>query len=215
MPGGPKPAGPGRPDPLVTTGMIKRAEIRKQLRIRQQLKVGTLALVALLLLAAYPVFLFTRSVAQDPVFGELDSLTLPEWATMLHEDAASGSRWCIGECRSRDRTWASEREPEETNTAYITALTDAGWRPRVEGLCPSVDEGLATCWQRDEYVMDMWVRAPICNVPPPRPTVEGVSPAPEATSPAGATPEPQATAALCPGSLVTVRVFNAIDYNPE
>ena len=78
-----RPAGPGRPDPLVTTGMIKRAEIRKQLRIQQQLKVGTLALVALLLLAAYPVYLFTRSVAQDPVFGELDSLDLPEWATML------------------------------------------------------------------------------------------------------------------------------------
>jgi hypothetical protein len=195
--------------------MIKRAEIRKHLRIQQQLKVGTLALVALLLLAAYPVFVFTRSVAQDPVFGELDSLTLPGWAAVLHEDAASGSRWCIGECRSRDRTWASERAPEETNTVYVTALTDAGWRPRVEGLCPAVDEGLATCWQRDEYVMDMWVRAPICDVPPPRPTVEGQPATPEATASPGATPQPEATGLLCPGSLVTVRVFNAIDYNPE
>ena len=217
-PGAPGPGAPGL-DPLVTTGMIKRAEIRKHLRIQQQLKVGTLILVAVLLLAAYPIYLFTRSVSADPVFGELDRLSLPSWAAILHEDAASGSRWCIGECRSRDRTWASEREPEETNTAYVTALQDAGWRPRLEGLCPAVDEGVATCWQRDEYVMDMWVRAPICNVPPPRPTVEGQAPTPERRHPGTpgveGTPGPPVDPLLCPGSLVTVRVFNAIDYNPE
>ncbi len=28
-----------------------------------------------------------------------------------------------------------------------------------------------TCWKKDEYVMDMWVRAPICDVPPPRPSI--------------------------------------------
>jgi integrin beta 3 len=196
--------------------MIKRAEIRKHLRIQQQLKVGTLVLVAVLLLAAYPIYLFTRSVAQDPVFGDLDRLNLPAWATVLHEDAASGSRWCIGECRSRDRTWASERAPDETNAVYVSALQEAGWRPRTEGLCPAVDEGLATCWRRDEYVMNMWVRAPICNLPPPRPTIEGQAPVtPEATPDAAATPDPQATAMLCPGSLVTVRVFNAIDYEPD
>ena len=57
-----------RPGPapvdLVTTGMIKRAEIRKHLRIAQQLKVGTLALVAVLVLAAYPVYLFAREAAR-------------------------------------------------------------------------------------------------------------------------------------------------------
>ncbi len=91
-PGGPPPVGPagggppGAPrlaiDPLVTTGMIKRAELRKHLRIQQQLKVGTLALVALLLLAAYPLYLFTTAVARDPVFTALDSLDLPEWAAL-------------------------------------------------------------------------------------------------------------------------------------
>jgi integrin beta 3 len=197
---------------MVTTGMIKRAEIRKQLRIAQQLKVGTLVVVAMLLLAAYPVYLFTRSVAADPVFGDLDALDLPTWATIQHEDAASGSRWCIGQCRFRERTWASERKADETSDAYDQALRNAGWRPRTEGVCPPVEEGKASCWQRDEYVMDMWVRIPICDIPPPRPSIgpqTNTSQAPTET----ASPDAAGTAA-CPGSLVTVKVFNAIDYHP-
>jgi len=193
-------------DALVTTGMIKRAEIRKQLRIAQQLKVGTLMLVAVLLLAAYPVYLFTREVAQDPVIGQLDALDLPAWADLQHEDAASGSRWCIKECRFRERTWASGRLPEETEKQYEDSLGAAGWRPRTVGDCPQVEEGAATCWKRDEYVMDMWVRAPICDIPPPRP---GVSTGPSGSPAVADTPAPSAT---CPGALVTMKVFNAIDY---
>jgi hypothetical protein len=194
---------------MVTTGMIKRAEIRKHLRIQQQLKSGTLVLVALLLLAAYPVFLFTKSVAEDPVFGDLDKLDLPSWATIQHEDAASGSRWCIDQCRFRKRTWASERVPEETNSVYTTALVNAGWRPRTDGSCPQVADGVASCWSRDEYVMDMWIRAPICDVPPPRPSISAAAPSPDPS----VTPLPTPTEA-CPGALVTVEVFNAIDYHP-
>jgi hypothetical protein len=196
-------------DALVTTGMIKRAEIRKHLRIQQQLKVGTLVLVAILLLAAYPVYLFTAASAQDPVFGDLDKLDLPSWAALTHEDAASGSRWCIDQCRFRQRTYASERSPEETNAVYVTALTDAGWRTRTEGYCPKVDEGVSSCWQRDEYVMDMWIRVPICDVPPPRPSISAVAPSPDAS----VAPLPTPTD-ICPGSLVTLEVFNAIDYRP-
>jgi hypothetical protein len=187
--------------------MIRRAEIRKHMRIAQQLKVGTLVVVALLLLAAYPIYLFTRSATSDPVFADLDALNLPSWATADHKDAASGSRWCIGQCRFRERTWASRRKDNETFTAYDTALRDAGWRPRSEGVCPAVEEGNATCWERDEYVLDMWVRAPICDIPPPRPTT---SPQPGAS----AAPDPNANAAqTCPGAYVTVKVFNAIDYH--
>jgi hypothetical protein len=209
-----------RPSPapvdMVTTGMIKRAEIRKQMRIAHQLKVGTLVLVAVLLLAAYPIYLFTRAASADPVFGDLDSLDLPEWATIQKEDAASGSRWCIEQCRFRERTWASERKPEETQPVYETALRDAGWRPRTDGVCPPVGEGAATCWQRDEYVMDMWIRAPVCDVPPPRPSI---GPSAQATAPPAAegtatAKQDGATPVLCPGSLVTVKVFNAIDYHP-
>jgi hypothetical protein len=196
-------------DALMTTGMIKRAEIRKHLRIQQQLKVGTLVLIAVLLLAAYPIYLFTASMAQDPVFGHLDSLDLPGWAAVQHEDAASGSRWCIDQCRFRTRTWASERKPEETNAAYDTALRDAGWRPRTEGFCPQVAEGVMSCWQRDEYVMDMWIRGSICDIAPPRPSITAVAPSADPSL----TPLAKSTE-FCPGSWVTVEVFNAIDYHP-
>ncbi len=212
--GGPGPGGKGGPklDPMVTTGMIRRAEMRRQLRVAQQLKVATLVVVAVLLLAAYPVYLFTRAVAQDPIFGELDGLDLPSWATTQHDDSFGGSRWCIGQCRYRERTWASEHKVEETNTVYGTALTDAGWRLRTGGICPTVSEGVATCWAHDEYVMDMWVRAPICDLPPPRPSITGkpkpgASPSP---TPKAASPSPAAT---CPAALVTVKVYNAIDYH--
>jgi hypothetical protein len=196
--------------------MIRRAEIRKHLRIAQQLKVGTLVVVALLLLAAYPVYLFTRSVTSDPVFAGLDALDLPGWATQKYTDAASGSRWCIGQCRFRERTWASERKQDETNDAYDAALRKAGWRPRTSGVCPAVTEGKASCWERDEYMMDMWVRVPICDIPPPRPATSpqaGATSSPQAG--ATAAPDPNASAAAtCYGSYVTVKVFNAIDYQP-
>jgi integrin beta 3 len=184
--------------------MIRRAEMRRQLRVAQQLKVATLVVVALLLLAAYPVYLFTRSIAQDPVLGQLDGLNLPSWANVQHSDVFSGSRWCIEQCRYRERTWVSQHDPQETNKVYVDALGAAGWRPRTDGVCPSVSDGLATCWKRDAYVMDMWVRAPVCDIPPSRPTA-GTQP----------TPTPAATPGnSCAAALVTVKVFNAIDYHP-
>jgi integrin beta 3 len=194
-------------DPLVTTGMIRRAEMRRQLRVAQQLKVATLVVVAVLLLAAYPAYLFTRTIAQDPVLGELDGLNLPSWAAIQHDDVFSGSRWCIGQCRYRERTWESQHNPQDTNTAYVSALNDAGWRPRTDGVCPTVSDGIATCWKRDAYVMDMWVRAPVCDIPPTRPVTGGATPSPS--------PSPQSGSDnSCAAALVTVKVFNAIDYHP-
>jgi len=193
-------------DLLVTTGMIKRAEIRRQLRVAQQLKVATLVVVAMLLLLAYPIYELTKAGVKDPVLGQLDALNLPGWADVDHDDATEGSRWCIKKCRYRQRTWESERKPDETNLAFDTALRQAGWRPRTDGICPGATEGTATCWKRDEYVMDMWVREPICDVPPPRATV---SPRPSA-SPGPSPPAAQA----CPGALVTMKIFNAVDYEP-
>lgn len=209
----PPTAGPGPLTTTINVAKIKRAEMRRHLKVAQQLKVGTLVVVVALLLAAYPMYLFTRSVAQDPVFKDLDRLDLPGWATVQHSDAAAGSRWCIGDCRRHTRTWASERTPEETGPAYETALFEAGWRPWIDGLCPAVEDGQATCWVRDEYVLQMWVRAPVC--PPTRPTISP-QPAGEAGD-AAESADPPASApavATCPATLVTVKVFNAIDYEP-
>ena len=202
-------AGPVPADLLVTTGMIKRAEIRRQLRVAQQLKVATLVVVAMLLLLAYPIYELTKAGVKDPVLGQLDSLNLPGWADLRHDDATAGSRWCINQCRFRQRTWESERSPDETNLAYDTALREAGWRPRTDGICPAVQEGTATCWKHDEYVMDVWVREPVCDVPPPR---AGTSARPSAgAGPSGPAAPPPPT---CPGALVTMKIFNAVDYQP-
>jgi hypothetical protein len=205
MPGGAKPG-----DPLVTTGMIRRAEMRRQLKVAQQLKVATMTLVAVLLIAAYPVYILVRSQTQDPVFGDLDSLNLPSWADTMHTEAAAGSRWCIKECRVHSRTYTSDRGPDETNAAYVAALTDAGWRIRTTPACPTTAEGVGSCWERDEYVMDMWVRAPICEIPPPRATggpSASPSPVPDSTA--------ETTTPGCPGALVTMKVYNAISYYPH
>jgi hypothetical protein len=193
--------------------MIRRAEMRRQLRIAQQLKVATLVIVALLLLAAYPAYVFARAATQDPIIGELDGLDLPGWAALYHQDAISGSRWCIEQCKFRERSWLSDHSPEETNAAYVHALGADGWRVRAGGFCPPVTEGIATCWQHDEYYMDMWVHSRVCNLPPPRPSIK-----PGATASASPTPTPTPTSTsfedLCPATLVTVKVYNAIDYHP-
>ena len=87
-------------------------------------------------------------------------MNLPEWAARNPTDGAVGSRWCINECRSRQRTWESARGPDETNRAFVGKLRDAGW---VEWTIPDCQaegvDGIETCWQRDEYVLDLWVLA--------------------------------------------------------
>ena len=175
---------------MVTTGKIRRAEMKRQLRVAQQLKVVTLTIVAMLLLAAYPVYLFVRSGSQDPVFSDLDSLDLPELGRDDSRRRGTGQPVVhrrvpfpyphleFAACAGRDRHARTGR-PSRTRAGA----------PRA-GTCPPAVEGLASCWKRDEYVMDMWVRTPICDVPPPRPTItppkRGATPKPAATTPAGA-----------------------------
>jgi hypothetical protein len=115
------------------------------------------------------------------------------------------------DCRSRERTMSSQRGDEETNKVYEQALLDSGWRRwTVAGCAPDPIEGKYSCWRRDEFTLDLWVRPPPCakDLLRLRPTV-----AP------GGTPEPQASAVVpsgaaglppCEGSLVTIKVSNAI-----
>jgi hypothetical protein len=205
--GAPRPEAPLRLDEL-SRPMSKeqRAERRRQQRIQQRVKTASLVIIAVVLLGAIPGFLIVRDWTRDPVFNELDALSLPAWAAGEHTDAYSGSRLCIGTCRFRERTWQSEKAPDETQKAYDQALKEGGWRPRTEGVCPAPTDGIPTCWHRDEYVLDMWVRAPICETGPARPTL--------APSP-GSTPGRLPEAKKCPGSLVTVKVSNAVSYHPN
>jgi hypothetical protein len=49
---------------------------------------------------------------------------------------------------------------------YATALTAAGWQPWQVGQCPEqpVTDGRYSCWKRDEFTLDLWVRLPECAV---------------------------------------------------
>jgi integrin beta 3 len=170
----------------------------------------TLAAVAVVLLAALPAIFLVRDAAADPVFAGLDSLQLPSWAAHSRQDMSSGNRWCVRSCRLRERTWRSDRPAADTNPVYVTALTDAGWRPWSTSGCPKVP-GL-TCWQRDEYALDLFTRDLPCDLAslPPTPTgsVDPSASAPVPPAPNG--PEPPAT---CVGSLVSAKVANRIDPN--
>lgn len=140
--------------------------VRRALRREHRLRLATYATAAVLVVGFVPMLLLARQVGEDPVFADLDDLPLPGWAATSSGDAATGSRWCLGECRTRERTWTSERPLPETRDAFTSALEAEGWRRlRLEGCPPGVDVvGSYGCWSRDEYVLDLWVRPVPCDV---------------------------------------------------
>jgi hypothetical protein len=175
------------------------------MREQKRLRMATLAVVTLLLLGALPLYFGIRAATRDPVFNTLDSLAVPAWAAVDVNDEISGSRWCIIECRFREREAQSQRNPAETAQVYERSLADSGWQRWNVGLCPDqpVPEGERyTCWKRDEYTLDLWVREPACADDPlrNRPTVAPTEPG--AGNPAAPPP--------CAGSVVSIKVRNAI-----
>ncbi|MEU5554191.1 MULTISPECIES: hypothetical protein [unclassified Micromonospora] len=176
-------------------------ETRRQAGAGQRRRTLLLALVAVLLLGGVPAFFGVQAMNRDPVFVSLDELEVPEWAAAQPEDFTSGSRWCLLDCRLRERTATSERSPEETAQVYEDALSRDGWQPWQPAYCPGQEEkGSYTCWRRDELTLDLWVREPTC-VPPPVDGEPAVVPS----------PDPSTAAEECSGSLVSVKVRNAID----
>ena len=179
------------------------------------LRLAALAAVVLLVLGVVPVYLGVRALLRDPVFDSLDALDVPAWAAVRTEDRVSGNRWCVIDCRFRERTAESERGWEETAQAYEQALSAAGWRPWQVELCPGQPvEGHYSCWRRDELTLDLWVRDRPC---PTDPKADGTAPdqpaesqAPDVESSGPGTGE-EAGSAECSGSLVTLKVRNAID----
>ncbi|MEU5725375.1 hypothetical protein [Micromonospora sp. NPDC047738] len=173
------------------------------MRERRRLRLGILVLVSLVLLGAVPLYFGVRTLSHDPVFDTLDGLDVPSWAAVKTVDNVSGSRWCLQDCRLRERTIESQQGPKETAQAYEQALAKDGWQRWKVARCPEQipdqpAKGSYTCWRRDELTLDLWVREPAC-VPPP---VDG-APAPS--------PAPSPAAQTCTGSLVSVKVRNAID----
>ncbi|HEX6968777.1 MAG TPA: hypothetical protein VF174_08220 [Micromonosporaceae bacterium] len=165
------------------------------------------AILVLLMLVGVPVYAGARALVHDPAFDSLDSLDVPAWAVVEPDDQVSGSRWCLVDCRLRERIAGSERGWEETAQVYEQALSADGWRPwRVE-MCPGQPvEGRYSCWRRDELTLDLWVRDRPC------PTDPGAEPGVPVEQPPAADAEtPLAEAPECAGSIVTLKIRNAID----
>lgn len=180
-----------------------RSELRRQMREQRRLRMGVLIMVSLLVLGALPLYFGIRAATRDPVFNGLDALAVPGWAATKTHDEVSGSRWCLVDCRLRERTISSERGPDETAQVYEQAISRAGWRRWKAPLCPQQPvAGHYSCWRRDELTLDLWVRPPVCT--------DGPAKHHATAEPTGAPGDPAATA-RCSGSQVSVKVRNAID----
>ncbi|HZE39721.1 MAG TPA: hypothetical protein VE172_13015, partial [Stackebrandtia sp.] len=108
-----------------------------------------------------PLLFGAGDLTRDPGFAALDALPLPAWASHHPRDAASGSRWCLEHCRVRERQWRSDRDADATVRAYARALTTQGWRAARCGA--ATDVGTLHCYRRDEFAVDLWVRASDCG----------------------------------------------------
>jgi hypothetical protein len=176
-------------------------QFREQIREPRNVRLGVLVLGILMVLVALPVYSWAQAEARDPVFTALDGMNVPGWANTKPEDRIDGNRWCLAECRFRERTTHSTETPDATTKAYHEALQQAGWTTWKVAKCPETKvEGSYTCWTRDELTMDLWVRAPACGNVPIAPQEGSASPGP----PVGLSAED------CKGSDVSIKVRNAI-----
>ncbi|MEU8080853.1 hypothetical protein AB0B31_36040 [Catellatospora citrea] len=194
-----------------------RSEVRKQLREQQRLRMWTLIALVAVIVGALPFYFVLRAATRDPVLTTLDALDVPSWAVTSGktEDNIYGSRWCLIDCRYRERSLESSKGIDETTQAYTKALTDAGWARWDVASCV-LDEGTQgeySCWRRDEFTLDLWVRpitTPECsNLLRNRPTI-GPSDEPEAESSADPSAAPAGDPDACKGSAVTIKVQNTV-----
>ncbi|HKS99386.1 MAG TPA: hypothetical protein VJT31_07635, partial [Rugosimonospora sp.] len=188
-------------------------------RPRGQAVALLLAGLSVVLLGILPVLFLLRDSGHDPVYAALDALDVPGWAQLAHEDTPSGNRYCVQTCALHERVVQSGRNTAQTDAAFEGALRTAGWARVTDGRCPTARTGVYTCWQRDQYVLDLWARDADCNTsqlggPNPGPSmvvpsneVESVPSAPPAVPPSRTGP----VTAACPLSQVTVKVGNRAD----
>jgi integrin beta 3 len=197
--------GSGGPGPAGGRGGIRgaRSELRRQLREQRRLRMITLTVLTLVVLLALPAFFGIRAASRDPVFNSLDALAIPGWAASQVEDRSTGSRWCFLDCRFRERIAQSDRPPAETAATYHKALTTAGWQRWEVAQCPEQPVEGYTCWRRDEFTLDLWVRQPACAADDVAAQAPGVVPT---TGVVPAPPDPKA----CTGSTISIKVRNAI-----
>jgi hypothetical protein len=181
----------------------RRAEVGVDFDQARRFKMLTMMLIVLAILGAPLTVYIMREATRDPVFVGLDALELPAEMSLSPQDTANGSRWCINECRFRQRVYQSEQNPDPTHAAYEKALRAAGWLPWKIAGCPAgeIVGTKESCWQRDEYVLDLWVHQERCEVD---------LDAPGQDQP-GANPNAKVD---CPKTEVSLKVINRIAFRP-
>ncbi|WP_194201978.1 hypothetical protein [Glycomyces albidus] len=122
----------------------------------ERLRMGVVAIAASAVLLVAAVLFVGRAVTVDPTRRAVDELAVPAWAAVSVADETYGSRWCVGECRVRMRTWESEGTVEDTSEVYWKAVLDAGWTPADPALCVG-GVGEEGCYVRDELYLELWV----------------------------------------------------------
>lgn len=144
-------------------GSARAQLVTEFLRIRR-LKLATLGVVVLAIVAAIPVSSRLEALTRDPAFVALDELPLPTWAALRPRDAATGSRWCLQRCRVAERVWHSSRDTPTTVGAYRAALRTEHWRRFDTEDCPtSTEPGDHRCFRRDAFALDLWIRPVGCR----------------------------------------------------
>ncbi len=167
----------------------------------------------LALLLVLPVALLVRQRLADPLAGQLDALGVPAAVDLHHADDHGQSPYCVDTCAWLKRIYQSGQPAQQTDTVFRSALTAHGWRT-AKGTCPKPADGSYSCWQRDQYVLDLWVRPANCDSsayhPLPVPS-ESVPPAEGDVEPS-AEPSPTGPAsAQCPTAQASVQLANAAD----
>ncbi len=180
---------------ILTANLVHRPASRGLL-------VGVFLLV-IALLVVVPGYFVIMDGKHNPAFTAMDGLAVPTWADGAKHDESIYSRFCVAECQINERDSSSARSVDETQAAYATALTTAGWQQSPASRCTTKTTGSYTCWVLDERELDLWVRPSVCTLPAP-PKTEG-----DLTD-----PDPSAApTTTCAPTAVQVKIFDSVERN--
>jgi integrin beta 3 len=190
-----------------------RVKRRPPSAAEQRRAVWALAVAVAVLLFVLPVTLLVRASLSNPLADQLDELALPAAVDLHHSDAGGQSRYCVDDCAWLKRTYQSGQPVQQTDAAFRAALTEQGWR-LAGGTCPKPTTGSYSCWSRDQYALDLYVRPGSCAgsgyQPLPQPS-ESRPPAQDDIPPS-AEPTPSGpVTAQCPASVASAQVNNVAD----
>lgn len=132
-----------------------RTELLRHYRRIQRLRLALVGVVVVGLFAAGAIVAGADRLTRDPGFAVLDEVAVPVLDTGSMRERAYGNRWCIGQCRVRERVWDSTAGASTTRDVLGAALEDRGWQPT--GDCEADGHMERLCLRRDEFLLDIWI----------------------------------------------------------